>query len=578
MSNRLACPECQEAGNDTSGNGIKIYEDGHGYCFKCNTRYQPSQLNGESVRPTERSELTLEQVNTYPTGGDPSRLVSSEVEKLYGIRHSCDVSTGKPDTVYYPTHIDGEIVGYKVRGLPKTFKKSVGKIGKTLFGNHLKGGDYLVLTEGEEDAMAAKEILSKPPAAKADCMSLPNGASFNDDLKRELVDVASVYKRVYLCLDNDTAGNKVKSEMSDFLSTITDTRIIELDPLLGKDPSDYLVEGHESSFRLAIKSAKQHEPEGIVNGRDINLDDLLTPVPEGYVIPFEGIQEKLHGIRKGEIVTVCAGSGIGKSTLVREIAKALIEQGLSVANVALEDQMNVAAQALIALDMNIPLSTFRFHPPPKVEVQPHYDKMVGNGNTFFYKHFAGITSQSLMNKLYYYARSKSVDFIVLDHLSLVISASESQNERKDIDMLMTQLARMVVETGVGLIQIVHLKRTGGDKSFAKGGEVELTDLRGSAALEQLSWTVLGLERDQQGDSRDFSRARVLKNRTFGFTGLADQLKYDGSTGRMYSVKDELEVNVSTVPLDEIEIEEPIEENEDDIYKDILSALRPNGTP
>jgi twinkle protein len=118
---------------------------------------------------------------------------------------------------------------------------------------------------------------------------------------------------------------------------------------------------------------------------------------------------------------------------------------------------------------------------------------------------------------------------------MVISASGGTNERKDIDTLMTNLAKMVVETGVGLIQIVHLKRTQGDKSFAKGGEVELTDLRGSAALEQLSWAVVGLERDQQGDDSDFTRVRILKNRTFGFTGLCDTLKFDTSTGRLKNV-------------------------------------------
>jgi twinkle protein len=277
-------------------------------------------------------------------------------------------------------------------------------------------------------------------------------------------------------------------------------------------------------------------------------------MPEGYPTPFNGLNEKLHGVRKSEIITVCAGSGIGKSTLVREVCKSLIEQGLSVANVALEDQMNVAAQALMALDMNIPLANFRMHPPPKSETQPSYEKMVANGYTYFYKHFAGINSNSLMNKLMYYAKTKGVDFIVLDHLSLVISASESTNERKDIDTLMTKLAQLVVETGVGLIQIVHLKRSSGDKSFAKGGEVELTDLRGSAALEQLSWGVIAMERDQQSDDRDFSKVRVLKNRTWGFTGIADHLKYDTTTGRLTSYEPEIP------EIDSTELGEPHEES------------------
>lgn len=521
------CPKCAEEGKDTSGNGLHTYPDGTHYCFKGHGRI----TSNVEVEPV--SELSVSQVLTYNIGADPIRNISEATAKKYGVRMSVDTTTGKPDTVYYPRYEGEELVGYKVKGLPKDFRRrNVGKMADGLWGKqtHNPKNNYLIITEGEEDAMAVSEMM--PMTAGVDVMSLPNGINGSIESDMDLIDK---YNRVYLCLDNDAEGKKGVKRFGDWLATITETRIIELEPEIGKDASDYLQAGKQSEFKTCLRGAKQYEPEGIVNGVDIPLSDLLTPMPEGYPIPFTGLQEKLHGIRKGEIITVCAGSGIGKSTLVREIALSLIEQGLSIANIALEDRMDVAAQALMALDMNTPLPLFRVHPPSEADAQASYDKVVANNKTFFYKHFAGITADSLMNKLYYYARSKKVDFIVLDHLSMVISSSKSSNERKDIDMLMTQLAKMVVETGVGLIQIVHLRRTSGDKSFAHGGEVELTDLRGSAALEQLSWAVVGLERDQQGDDRDFSKARVLKNRTWGFTGLADNLKFEPSTGRMFSV-------------------------------------------
>ena len=480
------------------------------------------------------SKLTIDQVETYPYGTDPARAIATIIASRYKVRQSVNISSGEPETVYYPYfNIDTcKIEGYKVRKLPKDFMPSVGKIGGSLFGRNTmnKAHKYLMLTEGEEDCLAAATMLN---GKKIDVMSLPNGASMCKAISAE-IELLEHYDRIYLVTDNDAAGKKGREDIGDYLAPIVDVYMVVCD----SDPSDLLTSGRVRDFADAIKKAEQYEPEGVVNGTEIELDELLVPLPEGYPVPFKGLQDKLHGVRKGEILTVCAGSGIGKSTLVREITLSLIEQGLSVANVALEDQMADAAKHLIALDMNIPMNKWKFAPPPKSEVQPHYDKCVANGRTFFYKHFAGITAESLMNRMYYYARRKDVDFIVLDHLSMVISASSSNNERKDIDTLMTNLAKMVVETGVGLIQIVHLKRTGGDKSFAKGGEVELTDLRGSAALEQLSWGVVGLERDQQGDSRDFSKIRVLKNRTFGFTGLADTVKYDGATGRMYSVEPE----------------------------------------
>jgi len=422
--------------------------------------------------------------------------------------------------VYYPYYNGSRVEGYKIRkiGAPKKERFFLSGSTSGLFGkNTCSPGStgWLLLTEGEEDALAAKHMTTiGVPSSKFDCCSLPNGAALDKATLKE-ADFFKKYDTVFLCLDNDDAGMDARIKVADWLSQLTKVRVVSLNPAIGKDASDYLKAGKEKEFRKAISESKIYEPEGIMNGTSISLDDMLVAEEEGYILPFNGLQDKLHGVRKGEILTICAGSGIGKTTLVREIVKSLIEQDLSVANVALEDQMKVSAQALVALDMNIPLTRFRFSPPPKEEVQPHYDKMVANGKTFFFKHFGGLNDKNLMSTLYSYALSKSVDFIVLDHLSMVISASDTQNERKAIDTLMTELADMVVETGVGLIQIVHLKRTSGDKSYAHGGEVELTDLRGSAALEQLSWAVVVLELDQQGDDRNFSRILILKNRTAG---------------------------------------------------------------
>ena len=539
------CPKCRENGDDASGDNLHRYPDGSAHCFKC--RYN-EPAGGK--RMPRKSKLTVEQVETYPLGSDPSRKLGNAIPETFGVRVSMDTTTGKPDTVYYPYFAKNgkDIVGYKVRGLPKDFSPSVGTIGKNFFGYNLRTkSKRLLITEGEEDCMAAKYMLA---LSDIDVMSLPNGAKSGVSSLKDHLDWLAEYETIYICLDPDEDGREGTTIIADKLvSLVKQVKIVELDEDIG-DISDYHTKGLETTFRALFKGAQLYEPEGIVNGTEISMASLREPLPKGAELPFEGLQTKLHGLRKAEITTVCAGSGVGKSTLVRECTKALIDQGYSVANVALEDQMEVAANALIALDMGIPLPQFRENPPTEAEMEDSYNRMVANGYTYFYKHFAGINSDSLMNKLEYYVKVKGVDYIVLDHLSLVISASESQNERKDIDTLMTKLAKLVVETGVGLVQIVHLKRS--DKSFARGDEVELTDLRGSAALEQLSWSVIGLERDQQGDDKDFSRIRLLKNRTWGYTGLCDTVKFDTSTGRMSSVALKPEV------IDSDEIEAAIE--------------------
>lgn len=527
MITKEPCPSCRDKGEDRSGDNFARYPDGGGKCFKCG--YKEGRSNNVS---NQRSfKLPLHQVLSYPNGVDPARGVGSDVGTLYDTRVTINEESGDVDQVIYPYYDNGVITGAKIRTIAGK-KFSVSGSLPPMFGKQAcKGGSILILTEGEEDALATKEILARSnPPKKYDVVSL-SGATPSKEFYEES-EFFSSYNRVFVCMDADEAGRTCSTEVADYISTVTETRVVALDKSQGKDPSDYLKAGLQKEFLDKFTQAPKYEPEGIVNGTDISLDWLLEPIHEGYVLQYPMLQDKLHGLRKAEITTLCAGSGIGKTTLAREITKELIEQGCSVANVALEDQMQVTAQGLVALDMDVPLSSFRFNPPPKSETQASFDKLISNGRTYFWKHFGGINADSLMKKLYYYAQSKKCDFIVLDHLSIVVSATDTNNERKAIDTLMTQLAKLVVQTGVGLIQIVHLKRPSGDKSFAKGGEVELSDLRGSAALEQLSWNVIGLERDQQGDSRDFSRIRVLKNRTCGFTGACDTLKYNPQTGRL----------------------------------------------
>ena len=531
VSAREPCPKCREEGGDRTGDNLVRFEDGGAKCFKC--KYTEPKGGKMTARP--RSKLTLAEVVTYPIGHAPaSRCVSPEVAELYQIRVQHSTTTGEPERVFYPywDHPKGKMQGAKARRLADKSFMVVGSLPGFFGKQACTGQQALLITEGEEDALAARTILSK---GLMDVVSLPNGASIDDCVKADLKFLQK-YKRIIICLDNDEVGEAAAEELATFVSAFTEAKIVHLDPEIGKDASDYLIKGKNHEFMRAIKDAEVFEPEGIVNGIDISLDDLIRPIEEGYKTPYPGLNDMLKGIRPAEITTLCAGTGIGKTTLAREITKSLIDQGCSVANVALEDQMGVAAQALVALDMNIPLWQFRFKPPARETIEPSYKKYVANGKTFYYKHFAGMRVDSLIDNLYYYARAKGCDFIILDHLSIVVSNSEVTNERQAIDNVMTKLAKLVVETGVGLIMIVHLKRPSGDKSFSTGGQVSIDDLRGSAAIEQLSWNVIGLERDQQGEDKDFSKIRILKNRTVGFLGIADTLKYQAETGRLLPIE------------------------------------------
>lgn len=496
------------------------------------------------------SKISVQDCLSEPAGHDPERKISEEIVQKYGIRCVYDTSSGKAKRTYYPyADRDGKVTGFKVRNIQNKDFFVAGKL-NGLWGKqaaHKTPHGALIITEGEEDALAIAEMLRNSPGSVHDVCSVPNGANTDGRVDASVqsdIDFIRRYAKVYLCLDNDEPGRATSKKLAGWLSGfVPDVRLVEVPH---KDASACLMGGFKAEFAAAVKGTPQFRPEGIVHGSEISIQDLMRSVPEGYDTPYAGLNGKLHGVRKGEILTVCAGAGIGKSTLVKEIGYDLVTRhGLKVCHIALEDVVEATAASYIAMDNNVPSSRFRTDPGciPMRLVEASMDRTVRK--MYFFNHFGSIDSSTFKEKLFYYARS-GVDFIILDHLSMVISGSDVQNERKEIDKIMTDLAQMVVSTGVGLINVVHLKRResrDAGKSLNEGGAVSLTDLRGSAALEQLSWGVLAMERNQQAEdgSEDFVSLRVLKNRTWGFTGSCGRAKYVHSSGRMLPVDDELPV-------------------------------------
>jgi twinkle protein len=133
------------------------------------------------------------------------------------------------------------------------------------------------------------------------------------------------------------------------------------------------------------------------------------------------------------------------------------------------------------------------------------------------------------------AKACDCRYVILDHLSIVVSSQENGDERKAIDEIMTKLRTLVAETGITLFLVSHLRR-GSGTAHEDGGRISLQDLRGSQSIAQLSDIVIGMERNQQHEDeevRNTTTVRILKNRYAGETGPACWLRYDKFTGRIH---------------------------------------------
>jgi twinkle protein len=291
--------------------------------------------------------------------------------------------------------------------------------------------------------------------------------------------------------------------------------------------------GRTEELINAVWGAKTFRPDGIVSGTD--LWDVVTSVDDRASIPYpyNGLNDKVGGCRKGEIVTLTAGSGIGKSQLARELAHSLIKHGETVGYIALEENVKRTALGLMSIEMNKLLHLQQNEDVTEKEMKDAFDSTLGTGRVYLYDHWGSTDSDNLLSKIRYLARGCGCDFIVLDHISIVVSGLEGGDERRIIDNTMTKLRALVEELNCGMILISHLKRPSGDRGHEDGAQTSLAQLRGSAAIGQLSDIVIGLERNQQDkDNANISQVRVLKNRWSGETGLCSALEYRKDTGRM----------------------------------------------
>jgi len=508
---------CEQCG---SSDARAVYDDGHTYCYSCESH--------ETDGGTEDKHERVEQ-----SSGRSGFLQGSttELRKRYIKEETCRrwnymVGNHNGSICHIANFYDdtGGVVAQKVR-LPQKNFMALGDFSKAgLYGSHLwSGGKKLVITEGEIDALSVSQIQDY----KWPVVSVPNGAAGAKRVIANNLEYLGRFEEIIFMFDNDEAGRKAAKECAAVLP-VGKAKIAKL-PM--KDANEMLVAGKGQEILHAIWNAPVYRPDGIVDGREIWEEVSKELINEGNPYPWEGVNALAHGIRKGEIATLCAGSGIGKSQICKEIAYDLIRSEKTIGYIALEENVRRTALGLMGIHLNKPI-LIRPEDVDVAEKRESFEATVGSGHCYLYDHFGSMDSENLVNRIRYMVAGCGCEYVFLDHLSIVVSGHDHGDERRFIDNTMTSLRSLVEELKFALILVSHLKRPDG-RGHEEGGLTSLSQLRGSAGIAQLSDMVFGLERNQQDeDLADVTRVRVLKNRWSGQTGLCASLDYSHDTGRI----------------------------------------------
>lgn len=511
------CPKC--GSSDACG----VFSDGHRYCYSCNTYFRPDgSVKSEEFRVSKECIPfeDLEEVSLT------KRCIGKDTCSKF--KYFSTVYKGKPCQVACYYDDSGNLVGQKLRFPDKSFAV-LGSISNRLYGSQLwASGKKIVITEGEIDCLTVSQLQGN----KWPVVSIPNGAQAAKKAIESNLEYLENFEEVILMFDMDDPGRKASEECAKILPAGK----AYIANLPCKDPNECLSEGKGSEVLQAVWNAKPYRPDGIVSGTDLyekcvtDIDDLKDSVE----YPWVALQNKTKGARHGELYVFTSGSGMGKSTILRELEYYFgVHRGELCGIVALEESTRKTGMELMSIHLNKRL-ILDPEGTDEDERSRAFLETIGNGKFFLYDHFGSLDSSNLLSKLRYMIVSLGCKRIFLDHISIVVSGmdtDEDGGERKAIDKLMTNLRSLVEETGATMFVVSHLKRPE-KKGHEEGAQVSLSQLRGSGAIAQLSDMVIGLERNQQGDNPNVLTLRVLKNRFSGDTGISGYLYYDQDTGRL----------------------------------------------
>jgi twinkle protein len=517
VQTHLPCSDCG------SSDARAIDALGRWKCFACGRRGK----DDDSARSPVEAPVTPPEpsaIPSYAAQSIPSRsIVKSTLE-----RYRSGVTADGAILFSYGTD------AAKLRYPDKRFrtvgawKNAVPLFGMDVFPPASARG--ITITEGEVDALSAYQMSGNYP-----CVSIKNGAASAAADCAAAYEYLDSFEDIVICFDADAPGLAAAKAVAELFAH--KARVFE--HVNGhKDANDYLVNGDEAAYKRCWYNARRYLPDGIIDAGSLR-ERLETPIqrsPLSY--PFPALDKMTCGIRFSELVTFCAGSGLGKTTLLREVIdNILVSSDYKVGLMFLEETPERTMRGLVGLAISKPIHLPDV-PYDAGDITRAYESRRYSDRVMLWDHFGSNSINSVLSRMRFLVRACGVSVIVLDHLSMLVSDQAVADERRAIDEIMTKLRTFVQSVNVSLLLVSHLKRPEGKKSLEDGAVTSLGMLRGSAAIAQLSDIVISAERDSQAEDlreRNTTQIRVLKNRYSGNTGPCCDVYYDAKTGRLTEV-------------------------------------------
>jgi hypothetical protein len=568
-----ACPRCRRNGRDNSGNNLHIYGEGKGaFCWSCEFTI-PSDAHRAAMGWDEEDEedesvstrdpITDEEHDKLKsqtgTKGFKYRGISDKTSIPFGVRYEYDPETGAPIKQLFPTTVDGELVGYRVRIFPKDFSQPIGVVGKEcdMVGQfRFKNNTHTCLiVGGETKLLNAYQMLKESSDAKGYeptavvCSTL--GESGAHKQVQAQYEFFNQFKKIVVCMDSDKAGE----EAAEKVAKVLPKGRVYIMKMRYKDADDYVVNkegeaaGKEHEFIRDFWNAKPFTPDGIVASS--SLGDKIREAASQAKVPLPPFMHKLQtmmagGIPLKVIVNLGSASGTGKSTIIDEATYYWIFNSPYMPGiVTLESDSGQYGTKLLSRHVGRKIDLIEsveekleyLNRPETLEAERQlYFKEDGSPRFFLIEDRDG-GLESMKSKIEELIISCGCQLIILDPLQDILDGMSNEDQA----VFLKWMKGMVKSHAVIFVNVNHVRKSqGGKQANSTGADLFEEDMQGSSSIFKSGACNLLFTRNKESEDpieRNTTKMKASKIRWTGVTGVAGMYYYDNQTHTMYDLED-----------------------------------------
>lgn len=221
--------------------------------------------------------------------------------------------------------------------------------------------------------------------------------------------------------------------------------------------------------------------------RGDEIDGLSTGIPD--------LDEKLQGLKPGQLIIIAGRPAMGKTTLAMNIASnAAIREGKSVMAFSLEMDNTGLMDRFMASEGRIPLHLIKNGKAPHshgAELMSAAGKL--KHSSLYLSDRASMSMNRMRAAARRHKRRYGLDLMVIDYLQLIESDSRTFSREQEVSHMTRTAKLMARELGVPVILLSQLSR---ECEKRPNKRPMCSDLRESGAIEQDADIILFVYRDE----------------------------------------------------------------------------------